>query len=133
MLIYKDNDGNTLERTSTGLRQNGYYCRIRGWYGGGFHAVNDTQAIKTFKKMIAAEEKDDTKIKVISEAEALRIIKEYEKQQEDPDKEWDPKDLGQFIALQSNCKWVAIDNLDGYAWNKDFDERRDAERWLREG
>lgn len=56
MIIYHDAErGHKLTRTRTGKRRNGYKTEIFGWYGGGFSAKSDTEAIRIFENMINAE------------------------------------------------------------------------------
>lgn len=57
MTIYNNPDkGNTLTRTYKGKHRNRYAMTLGGWYGGGFSAKSDTEALRIFKAVMRREE-----------------------------------------------------------------------------
>ena len=66
-----------------------------------------------------------SKIKRITYNEARKLV----------DKLTDSESPGENIPLglflwEEGDKWIAMDNLDNYAWVEEFDNLNDAEHWL---
>lgn len=55
-MIVRDDGESRLERVYTGPRVNHYTMIVAGWYGGGFSARSDTEALEVYRRALDVEE-----------------------------------------------------------------------------